>query len=210
LFSLSLISQDFTERWYGEFTAEHIEDVTRRSGALKKLPVFWKMVCNAGRRTSHTVSLEVVVPSEILQSLSELSEENVYIVLTQTTEFDRVKYPMQLRRADFTPDELIATIRRLFAENLRLKERNTIPDSVQSLEHRVAKLNQTLVYMQSEKDQEIDRLQKKLLNLQSSPAHRKAPPEAELPDQRRTPRTRDSSFRTPPPSGTRRTKTPKH
>jgi hypothetical protein len=206
LFSLYLISQDFTERWYGEFTGAHIEDVTRRSGALKNLPVFWKMVCNAGRRRSNTVSLEVAVPSETLQSLSKLSEEKVYVILTQTTEFDRVKYPMQLRPADFKPDELVAMIRRLFAENLMLKTRITMPDSVQSLGRPVVHLNQTLVQMKSEKDNKIDQLQKKLHSLQSSP---------KVDPTRRRPRAKDSSLRMPQQlcksaSGTRRCKTPKH
>jgi hypothetical protein len=140
LFTLSFVSPDFTERWCGEFSADHLENVTKRAGSLKKLSTFWKMFCSAGLKLSKSVSLDVIVPSALLETLATVLDNKVYIILTQVTEFDQIKYPLRLRRTDFTNEELIVTIRKLYSEKLKLKERAApmiVRDSVETLEERV-------------------------------------------------------------------------
>lgn len=209
LFTLSFLSPDFTERWYGEFSSEHIEDVTHRAGALKKLSTFWKMLCTAGFKQSKSVSLEIVLPSAFLETLATVSEDKIYIVLTQFSEFDRVKFPLRLLYTEFTLDELKATIRRLYADNLRLKEQPVLPrppDPREGLERRVAQLNEELARMQSAKDDEIEFLEQKLQELSSTALR---PPE--LPKRPRTSASeRALEPKSPKPRQTRKfAKTPK-
>jgi hypothetical protein len=120
------------------------------------------MFCNAGLKLSKSVSLDVIVPSALLETLTTVSEDKIYIILTQGTEFDQIKYPLRFRRTDFTKEELIVTTRKLYSEKLKLKERaapKIVRDSVETLEERVSKLNEELMELQNAKDDEIERLQ---------------------------------------------------
>jgi hypothetical protein len=121
-FSLSFVSPDSTERWHNDFFSLHITDITQRSGAVKPLSIFWQMLYAAGLQQSTAVSLEVVISSAFLEPLAIVSDDKIYIVLTHAFEFDRVRYPLRLLRTDFTLEEHRATIRRLYLENMQLKE----------------------------------------------------------------------------------------
>jgi predicted RNase H-like nuclease (RuvC/YqgF family) len=173
LLTLSFVSPDFTERWYGEFTSDHIESVTHRAGAIKKLTTFWKMLCIAGTTASQSVSLSILVPSALFETLATASEDKIYIILTQISEFDQVRYPLRWRRTDFTAEELKATVRRLYAENLRLRERPALSAKSESgiaLERKVAQLTGEIEQLQKEKDEEIRELERKLQGLSATAA----------------------------------------
>jgi coiled-coil domain-containing protein 61 len=172
-FSLSLISQDFTERWFGAFTSDWVEDVTQRTGAFKRLPTFWRMLCNAAQRLSRTVSIEILIPADVLESLgSKMADDRVYVILTQVSEFERIKYPLPLEKRPFENEELISRIRFLYRENERLKELMEMTgkdESVETLEKQASALTARIEEVRSTKDREIANLQGRLTTLQSSP-----------------------------------------
>lgn len=164
---IKLSSMDFTERWEGEFAPEFIEDITQKAGSGKKLPIFWRMLCNSALKISKTVELEVFLPSDLHMTGTD---EKVYLILTLTSEFDRVKYPLQLIKQEVSNEELIDTVKRLYNENLRLKERIeelTVDRSVSSLEQKIAALTDLLDDVQHEKDDEIHQLKRRLRHLQT-------------------------------------------
>ena len=164
--SMQLISWDQTERWCGEFGAQLIEDVTQKAGALKNIHVFWKILCSAVLKTSSTATIDFFFPTDLnLRG----SDEMIYAIFTISSEFDQVKFPFRLTQSPFTNDELIITIRKMYSELTRLKERLseiTADSSIESLEYRISSLNSVLETVQQDKDSEILQLKKRLKQLQ--------------------------------------------
>jgi len=163
--TVQIMSMDRTEQWAEDFGSQFIEDVTRKAGSAKKAAVFWTMLCTAALRKSRSVRLEVFRPSDLnLRG----SDEKLFLVLTLCSEFDKVKYPLQLTRREFAPAELIDTIRELQRENARLRERldeALTERSVESLGGRVSELSAMLEDVQRAKDGEIRRLRRRLSRL---------------------------------------------
>jgi coiled-coil domain-containing protein 61 len=171
-FSLSLVSRDFTERWFAGFSSDWIEEVTQRTGAFKRLPTFWRMLCNAALGISKAVSVEIIVSADVLESLgSKAVDDRVYVILTQVSEFERIKYPLPLDTKPFENDELISRIRYLHRENERLRELlelNGKDESVDTLEKQASALTARIEEVRTDKDREIASLQGRLSSLQSS------------------------------------------
>ena len=164
--SMKLVSLDQTERWSGVFGSKLIEDITQKAGAVKRIPIFWKILCSAALNASSSARLDVFFPADLnLRG----SDEMVFAVFTVSSEFDKVKYPFRLTQDPFTNDELVITIRKMFSEVSRLKDvlsEVTADSSVESLEYRISALNSMLETVQQEKDSEITKLKRKLKKLQ--------------------------------------------
>ena len=100
--SMKLVSLDQTERWSGVFGSKLIEDITQKAGAVKRIPIFWKILCSAALNASSSARLDVFFPADLnLRG----SDEMVFAVFTVSSEFDKVKYPFRLTQDPFTNDE---------------------------------------------------------------------------------------------------------
>ncbi|KAH0788783.1 hypothetical protein GPJ56_007465 [Histomonas meleagridis] len=181
VFNVLLLDEDIPDRWSGDFTGSFIEEMTRATGSFKRVSVFWKMLQVAISGTSEEVSLNILSQQDILalQKKSQLSSSSLkptddkkYLVITQSTQFDSVKYPLMLVRKPYTNDELCAIIRGLKSENRRLLTRITQPpkqkDEIHSLEMQIYEINNTLKKVTEEKDAIINSLRRKISILEKN------------------------------------------
>ena len=86
-----------------------VEDMTLKSYSYKKFSVFVRMLLTALRRTSDSVSLDLLTSDDLERVKARRSEGNSavdsslsrsrkrYLILTYTAEYDRVQYPLPLQ-----------------------------------------------------------------------------------------------------------------
>ncbi|KAM9258586.1 centrosomal protein CCDC61 [Morus bassanus] len=112
------------DTWRGEFDADFIEDLTRKTGNFKQFSIFCNMLESALTQSSESVTLELLTYADLetLRSrkigaiarpspsaASPLSAKR-YLILVYSVEFDRIHYPLPLPYAG-RPDP--AALRRL-------------------------------------------------------------------------------------------------
>ncbi|KAK8886015.1 Coiled-coil domain-containing protein 61 [Tritrichomonas musculus] len=187
-FSLQIISEDFTLRYAGEFTAAYIEEITVKSGAFKRLPIFWQILLMACQNTdtSPALTIDIYTATE-LQNMVAFSaplikspksppnsqsdiiyEDKIFLIITQISDFDKIRYPLPLAYTPFTNDELMLSVRRLYKENEKLKgmlDEINASHSIVSLEQKKSMLSADYMDLQNQKNIEIEQLQKKLKQL---------------------------------------------
>lgn len=187
-FSVQIISEDFTLRYSGEFTSSYIEEITARSGGFKRLPVFWKIFLMACQNTDTSPALEIDVytatelqnivafstplmksqTNSISQTENIIYDDKLFLIITQISDFDKVRYPLPLLYTPFTNDELMLSVRRLYKENEKLKgmlDEINANHSIISLEHKKSMLSADYEDLETQKNMEIEQLQKKLTQL---------------------------------------------
>lgn len=190
-FSVQIISEDFTLRYAGEFTSAYIEEITAKSGGFKRLPVFWKVFSMVCQNTDTSPALEIdiytatelqnmvafsapliksqtIAPNSTSQTENIIYDDKIFLIITQISDFDKIRYPLPLLYTPFTNDELILTVRRLYKENEKLKgildDVNT-NHSIISLEQKKSMLSADYEDLEIQKNIEIEQLQKKLTQL---------------------------------------------
>uniref|UniRef100_H3D2M7 Centrosomal protein CCDC61 n=1 Tax=Tetraodon nigroviridis TaxID=99883 RepID=H3D2M7_TETNG len=99
------------DQWRGEFDPAYVEDLTRKTGNFKQFPIFCSMLESAVRRTSDSVTLDLLTYADLellrnrkagvvgrprgLHQASALTAKR-YLILIYTVEFDRIHYPLPL------------------------------------------------------------------------------------------------------------------
>lgn len=133
---VSVEDQLTLDSWKGSFTKEFIEQLTHKTGNFKTFEVFVAMLEAAVKKTGESVSLEFL-SYDFLENLDHQRQDSRfavqesdnrhkrYLVLTYSTEFDRVHFPLPLLQHT-TPDVSVLqrTIRALQTEvqHLKLKD----------------------------------------------------------------------------------------
>jgi hypothetical protein len=138
-FSLLLINDDIPERWEATFSSAYVGDLTTKAGFVKTYSLFTQMLQLAITNASDELSFDVIAPADVgIDPTSEDPDERRYLVLTQTTQFDSVSYPLPLIRRPFSPGELKLIIRQYRQDNLALRA---------ELEHfRSSRASSTILY----------------------------------------------------------------
>lgn len=168
-----LLDEDTPDRWAADITAAYIHEVTIRVGQVKDIAIFWKMLQAAATGKSREVSLGIMTPEDAAGLVRSSGSQSIiprddkrFLVVTHITEFQTSRFPLLLTRAPYSMEELQSMIRRLKAENTRLKAAKppTPEDSelVQQLQLQIFELNGQMAAMCTEKDEEIEKLQKKI------------------------------------------------
>ncbi|XP_074932415.1 centrosomal protein CCDC61-like isoform X3 [Phalacrocorax aristotelis] len=98
------------DTWRGEFDADFIEDLTRKTGNFKQFGIFCDMLESALMQSSRSVTLELLTYADLetlrsqkmgaisrppLSSASHLNAKR-YLILVYSVEFDRIHYPLPL------------------------------------------------------------------------------------------------------------------
>lgn len=96
-------------RWIGSFTAAYLESLTEKACSARRYGAFIAMLLAALRRTSSSVSLDILSFSDLAamkagssQRASSLTGHRAaasskrYLILTYMSEFERVHYPLPL------------------------------------------------------------------------------------------------------------------
>ena len=187
-FSVQIISEDFTLRYAGEFNSSYIEEITAKSGGFKRLPVFWKIFLMACQNTDTSPALEIDVytatelqnivafstplvkshATSLTQSDNIIYDDKLFLIITQISDFDKIRYPLPLPYTPFTNDELMLSVRRLYKENEKLKgmlDEINANHSIISLEQKRSMLSADYEDLEIQKNIEIEQLQKKLTKL---------------------------------------------
>ena len=88
-----------------------IEESTHKAGSLKKFDVFAKMLCSSFSKDNESVVVDILTPTDLemikarktgsnntsaRSSASLSSFQKRYVILTYSSEFDRVHYPLAL------------------------------------------------------------------------------------------------------------------
>ena len=167
-FTIRIINEDYTERWAGNYSANYIDDITTKAGCVKRISVFWRMLVNAAKSETDSVTLQILTEDEIQTlSNSRISEPDrkLYLLLTQSSEYDCFKYPLPVRVAPFTYEEYADTIKLLYQDNKNLQKAlvdSDCTDTIMSLEQKVEEFSQMMTQLRKQKDMEIATMKKKL------------------------------------------------
>lgn len=115
--------------WKGDFSSKYIEDITQKTGNFKKFDVLVKMLASAIRNEIESVRIDVLTAQDLEDIKNRKAGSNVsasrsittstkrYLILTSTSEFDRVHYPLPLTYEESPePETLKQTIARLSSE----------------------------------------------------------------------------------------------
>ncbi|OHT02294.1 hypothetical protein TRFO_30617 [Tritrichomonas foetus] len=173
--SIQIVTEDFTQRYACEISAAYVEEITVRSGGLKRLPVFWKMFFLGSNKSSKNLKIEIFSAYELQQLSTTLSDnmDKIYVILTQISDFDIIRYPLPVPMVPFTNDELIMTVKKLYKENNKLNDmiaEMSVTHSVQTLEQKISILSADYEDLQAQKNSEIEKLRKKLKLLKEKKA----------------------------------------
>ncbi|KAJ3270076.1 Coiled-coil domain-containing protein 61 [Terramyces sp. JEL0728] len=76
----------------GIFSADYIDNLTKKTGNYKKFNIFVEMMTNAIEKTNKTVSLDILTMADLQQKHGD----KLYLVVTYAVAFDRVHYPLPL------------------------------------------------------------------------------------------------------------------
>lgn len=173
-FCIDLYDEETIERWSSDFSSTYIEEITKKAGMLKRLSVFWRMIQTAFSGTSNEVSYDILTSEDVanLQKRSHSkskkpSDDKRYFIITQVTEFDKIHFPLSLKRNAFTCEELVELVKGLKKENKHLKK-SAGSDKIQRLEAQIYDLNSAYDRMCEEKDTIIRDLQKHINSIQNT------------------------------------------
>ncbi|XP_043271684.1 centrosomal protein CCDC61-like [Venturia canescens] len=131
---LSVTDKYTSENWQSSYDTAYIENLTHKTGNYKQFDVFVAMLQSGLLKTSDCVTLDLLTFEDLEMLRARRSESSTpstmsskgsnrrYLILTYSVEFDRIHYPLPLEYCGFPdPSILQATIRRLTAENERLR-----------------------------------------------------------------------------------------
>lgn len=116
-------------RWHAQFSSRFIEEITQRTGNVKKFDVFVRMLLSALAQESEAVYLDVLTARDLEMlrrhtnphgppstSTSGQSDKR-YVILTYRGEFDKVHYPLPLPLEARSEEEMLrAMVSRLRGE----------------------------------------------------------------------------------------------
>eukprot|EP00042_Codosiga_hollandica_P005187 m.1956 g.1956 ORF g.1956 m.1956 type:complete len:416 (-) comp2358_c0_seq1:71-1318(-) len=116
---IDLVDQETAERFHGEYTAEYIDELTRKTGSHKPLATFAAMIIAGLARSSSCLTLELLTYADLeairqrkrTEGGPQLDQSQItlansskrYLILTYETEFDRVHFPLTLTKNDAAP-----------------------------------------------------------------------------------------------------------
>lgn len=179
-FGIELVDDDTMNRWASDFTSSYIKNITKQVRSEKRISVFWKMLQTAISGNSNEVSLDILTPSDVINMKKrsksvQLTDDETprddkrYLIITQTNEFEQIKYPLLLQYTPLTPQEFGDIIKQLKKENAILRQQNG-KQRIAELEAQLIDLNQAYIEMRDEKDAEIAELKEKLIKSIKVPA----------------------------------------
>lgn len=113
-------------RWRSQFAANFIEDITKKTGNVKKFDVFVRMALSALAQESDAVYLDILTARDLemlrrhanpqgppTTSTAGQSDKR-YLILTYRAEFDKVHYPLPLPLDERSEEEMLrAMVNRL-------------------------------------------------------------------------------------------------
>jgi hypothetical protein len=171
-FTLRIVNEDLTERWTSSYSAAFIDEITQKAGCAKRMNVFWRMLVNAAIGKSQTVALEILTELEIQHASHSTttveSNERIFLLLTQSSEYDSFRYPLPVKKVPFTNAEYAETIRLLYEDNKQMHETLASSDCIPAvlvLEQKIAEYNEIVKQLRAQKDAEISALKKKVKRL---------------------------------------------
>jgi coiled-coil domain-containing protein 61 len=171
-FTLKIINEDFTERWTSSYSAGFIDEITHKAGCAKRITVFWKMLVKAALGESQTVTVEILTEIELQRMsgsrISGDSGDRIFLLLTQSSEYDRFRYPLPVKKVPFTREEYAETIRILYEDNRQMHESLVSSDCIPNvliIEQKIAEYNTIVNEIRAQKDAEIFVLKKKIKKL---------------------------------------------
>ena len=124
-------------RWKGRFSAKYVEDITLKTGNFKRFDVFVEMLSSSFAHESDSVFIDLLTYSDLEMLRQRKGKENSlgsnssgataiakakatgkrYLILTYSSEYDRVHYPLPLAMDEEpTVESLRRTISRLRAK----------------------------------------------------------------------------------------------
>ena len=127
-------SESSPRRWKGRFSAKYVEDITRKTGNFKRFDVFVEMLSSSFAHESESVFIDLLTYSDLEMLRQRKGKENSlgsnssgaaaianakatgkrYLILTYSSEYDRVHYPLPLAMDEEpTVESLRRTISRL-------------------------------------------------------------------------------------------------
>ena len=134
---LDLEEHDGGQLWMGDFSAQYVEEITRKTGSFKKFALFVQMLEAALGDESESVFVDVLTYAD-LQALKSRkagadgacaappapTKDKRYVILTYASQYDRVHYPLPLSPEGLSePQQLQRVVARLQRENAELRSR---------------------------------------------------------------------------------------
>ena len=111
--------------WRSNFTSKYIEDITQKTGNFKKFSVFTKILTSVLTNGTSSAFIDVLTAQDLEElkakrlgtSASNVTSNKRYLILTCTTDFDKVHYPLPLSFEEIPDVETMKkTIARLSSE----------------------------------------------------------------------------------------------
>lgn len=173
-FIVELLDEDTWERWSSEINTQILKEMSKKVGTEKRISVFWRMMQTAIEGTSNEISFDVLSTADVNSLKTKLNpnhksttkEDKRYIILTQTTEFEKISFPLSLNQNPLTSSEYGEIIKNLRHENAQLRSQ-TGQEQIQFLQAELNELNQAYVMLENEKNAEINELKTIIQRLQN-------------------------------------------
>ncbi|KNE68867.1 hypothetical protein AMAG_13506 [Allomyces macrogynus ATCC 38327] len=129
------------DAWTADVTADYVEAMTRKAGNAKQFSVFVEMLFKSMAQGDPCVALDVLTADDLTalkartapgarSTAIPLNEQKRYLILTYTSAYDRVHYPLPLayHPAHHEPTTLIRMLKALQAENKHLRHQLHRPE----------------------------------------------------------------------------------
>jgi hypothetical protein len=168
-FTVRIVNEDLTERWFGNYGANYIDDLTQKAGCVKRLSVFWRMLVDGAKCKSPKLTLEVLT-SEEMENLSHSkfgseSDDKLFLLLTHASDYDCFRFPLPVKFVPFSTQELLQTVSELYQDNKRLQRTLAATDcmaQVISIEKKFGELQALLKETQKRSNTKILALKKQV------------------------------------------------
>ena len=97
-FTLNLFHVPTSETFSGHFTTAYVNQLTQKTGSIKDFKTFLNMLKSALTHQSRSVTIDFLSTEEIqaLKPSGGTSGHKCYILLSYSSEFDQVRYPIPL------------------------------------------------------------------------------------------------------------------
>ncbi|KAJ3364531.1 Coiled-coil domain-containing protein 61 [Allomyces javanicus] len=122
------------DAWTADVTADYVEAMTRKAGNAKQFTVFVEMLFKSMAQSDPCVALDALTADDLAalkartapgarSTAIPLNEQKRYLILTYTSAYDRVHYPLPLayHPAHHEPTTLIRMLKALQDENKHLR-----------------------------------------------------------------------------------------